>query len=225
MSQSECQPGPLLPRLCFISADVDDRGPVVLTWRTSSHLRRAGALGIAGGVLTLAIAAAVLADQRPTHSHLHANSVTTQTSVQSVTRPPQETHPAPAPPAPTTSVRLPGRVATSAFKPARRAHTTLQLLWPFTSEAAVLEWETAYRTGGHQPWHASPCDTASLFVEAVLHQPTPVEDSCTIRGDQARVQLRQAGQPPATRTVTIIRLLRIGVDPGGWVVVGPPAAE
>ncbi|MFC8503055.1 hypothetical protein ACFUC1_11870 [Pedococcus sp. NPDC057267] len=99
------------------------------------------------------------------------------------------------------------------------------MLWPFTTESAVLAWETAYRAGGHQPWHLSACETAAAFAQVVLHLSGPVVDRCEVHGDQAKVLVRQSAEPTVSPHDTTIRLLRIGTNPGGWTVVAAPAAK
>jgi hypothetical protein len=95
------------------------------------------------------------------------------------------------------------------------------MMWPFTSASEVRAWEASYRQGGHQPWHTSPCDTASSFLRSVLAYSDVTEIArCEIRGDQAWVT---AGYPVEGRVIptgAAIHLARIGSDPGGWVVIG-----
>jgi hypothetical protein len=95
------------------------------------------------------------------------------------------------------------------------------LLWPFTSSAEVAVWEASYRAGGHQPWHASPCDTASSFVQYVLAYSDVTEVAeCKIRADDAWVTVGYRGEGRVIAIGATIHLVRIGSKPGGWVVVG-----
>jgi hypothetical protein len=95
------------------------------------------------------------------------------------------------------------------------------LLWPFTSARQVTDWEASYRDGGHQPWHASPCETASSFVQYVLgfNEVSQIA-SCQISGSDAWVTPGYHGQDGVDPTGATIHLIRIGSHPGGWVVVG-----
>jgi hypothetical protein len=95
------------------------------------------------------------------------------------------------------------------------------LLWPFTSSAEVAIWEASYRADGHQPWHASPCETASSFVQYVLGYSDVTEVAeCTIRAGDAWVTVGYPGEGRVNAIGATIHLVRIGSNPGGWVVVG-----
>ena len=95
------------------------------------------------------------------------------------------------------------------------------LLWPFTNKREVVRWEASDREGGHQPWHTSPCDTAGSFVRFVLAYSDVSEVArCEIRGDQAWVTAGYPGEGRVIPAGATIHLVRIGNNPGGWVVVG-----
>jgi len=95
------------------------------------------------------------------------------------------------------------------------------LLWPFSSAGQVTDWEASYRTGGHQPWHASPCVTASFFVRYALgFDEVSRVAGCWISRDQAWVTLGYDGQDGVDATGATIHLVRVGSHPGAWVVVG-----
>ena len=95
------------------------------------------------------------------------------------------------------------------------------LMWPFTTEREVVRWETSYSEGGHQPWHTSPCDTAGSFVRFVLGYSDVTEVArCEIRGDQAFVTVGHPGEGRVIPAGATVHLVRVGSNPGGWVVVG-----
>jgi hypothetical protein len=96
------------------------------------------------------------------------------------------------------------------------------LLWPFTSAAQVRQWEVGYREGGHQPWHASPCETTLSFVRFTLAYSDVTDVArCDVRGTQAWVSVGYSYERGRVNAAgATIHLVRIGSHPGGWVVVG-----
>lgn len=192
----------------------------------SRKVGRSGAVAIT--VIVLVLTAGVVwavADRGPTRAHATVVPTTTRTVVSSAapTRTGAlERSVAPAHATSSGPITRQSAPRRSAPRPTavRRAPERPRLLWPFTTQNAVLQWEAAYREGGHQPWHTSACDTGELYARYVLALANPTVDTCTVRGDQAWVRVTAAEQQPPTRRTVTIHLLRVGNDPGGWVVTG-----
>lgn len=134
---------------------------------------------------------------------------------------------APAPtvtqPGPTVTVTAtpePSATATSSTP----AHRTFryQPLWPFTSEGAAAAWQQAYRSGGKQPWHLDPAQTALSFTTGFLDfGEIDLVVAKSVRGDEAYVSVgyRAEGNPPSVAAVIHLARLGQGAD-APWEVVG-----
>ncbi|WP_345380999.1 hypothetical protein [Pseudonocardia yuanmonensis] len=96
-----------------------------------------------------------------------------------------------------------------------------QFLWPFVDADEVAEWQNAYRSGGHQPWHLDAGATALGFAAALdLVGVDRVTSSDTV-GEQAWVGVGYALPDDRTATAAIVHLARFGPGPdAAWVVVG-----
>jgi hypothetical protein len=96
-------------------------------------------------------------------------------------------------------------------------------LWPFADGQQVRAWETAYLSGGHQPWHLSAQQTALAFARGYLHY-TEIDrvTGTTISGAQARVAVGHR-IPDGGRlgTAAVVHLVRFGAGRyAPWEVVG-----
>ncbi|GAA2806918.1 hypothetical protein [Kribbella solani] len=131
-------------------------------------------------------------------------------------------------PSPGTTVTQPGPTVTVTTSPkpapSTPVHRTFryQPLWPFTSEAAAAGWQQAYRSGGQQPWHLDPGQTALSFTTGFLQfDEINLVVSQSVQGDEAYVSVgyRPEQNPPAVAAT--IHLARLGQgDDAPWEVVG-----
>ncbi|MFG1912295.1 hypothetical protein [Kribbella sp. NPDC048928] len=97
-----------------------------------------------------------------------------------------------------------------------------QPLWPFTSEAAAAAWQQAYRSGGKQPWHLDPAQTALSFTNGFLQfGEISLVVSSSVKGDDALVSVgyRAERNPPSVAAVIHLARLGQGAD-APWEVVG-----
>lgn len=98
---------------------------------------------------------------------------------------------------------------------------SLQPAWPFTTLAQAQEWERAYRSGGHQPWHLDPAQTALSFTRDYLgFKKIDRVSSHTVSGRHARIGVATT-VPEGSGTAAVIHLVRYGSGPDApWEVVG-----
>jgi hypothetical protein len=106
--------------------------------------------------------------------------------------------------------------------PSAPAAFSFQPLWPFAGPADAADWQQAYRSGGHQPWHLDPAATAVAFSRGYLGY-TDVERATgrTVSGSQAWIGVGASRPDGSTATAAVVHLARIGT--GGdapWEVVG-----
>ncbi|MET7617961.1 hypothetical protein [Streptomyces sp. NPDC005408] len=96
----------------------------------------------------------------------------------------------------------------------------LQPLWPFATLAAAQAWERDYHSGGHQPWHLDPDQTALSFTQGYLGFKDIGRISAhTVSGRQAHIGVALSG--PESSTAAVIHLVRYGTGPDApWEVVG-----
>ncbi|MEU9775055.1 hypothetical protein [Streptomyces sp. NPDC047968] len=150
-----------------------------------------------------------------------ATSASTATpAAASPTASPPDASPSPAPsgtgpssPAPPSATADPGGVPPLGSR-------GLQPLWPFTTPAQAEEWQRAYRSGGHQPWHLDAEHTALAFTRDYLGF-TEIDriTSRRISGRDARIGVAPTG--PEGGTAAVIHLVRYGAGPDApWEVVG-----
>jgi hypothetical protein len=95
-------------------------------------------------------------------------------------------------------------------------------LWPFTSVAQAQNWQTAFRSGGQQPWHLDVEQTALTFTRNHLGY-TEVDriTSRAVHGADARIGVGWSSPNEATATVAVLHLIRLGAGQDApWVVVG-----
>lgn len=141
---------------------------------------------------------------------------------------------APETSAPSQSRTTPRPEASSAATPgATQAPTTptardtpplgsrsLQPVWPFATLAQAQAWERTYRSGGHQPWHLDPDQTALSFTRDYLgFKEIDRVSSRRVSGRHARIGVAPTG--PEGGTAAVIHLVRFGTGPDApWEVVG-----
>ncbi|MFD9971707.1 hypothetical protein ACFWYA_26815 [Streptomyces sp. NPDC059011] len=135
-------------------------------------------------------------------------------------------------PSPTTSEGSPPTAAspTSSPTPAVPTQTpnavpplgswSLQPVWPFTTLAQAQAWERSYRSGGHQPWHLDPDQTALAFSRDFLgFVEIDRVTSSKVSGRHARVGVAPSGTEGGTAAV--IHMVRFGTGADApWEVVG-----
>lgn len=119
-------------------------------------------------------------------------------------------------PKPSTSKPSP-----TASTPAHRAFR-YQPLWPFPSEEAAAAWQQAYRSGGKQPWHLDPAQTALSFTTGFLDfDEIDLVVAKSLRGDEAYVSVGYRADKNPPSTAAVIHLARLGQgDDAPWEVVG-----
>ncbi|WP_327635205.1 hypothetical protein OHB24_35155 [Kribbella sp. NBC_00482] len=136
-------------------------------------------------------------------------------------------------PAPSATVTQPGPTVTVTATPkptSSRTSTTspdhrtfrYQPLWPFTSETAAAAWQQAYRSGGKQPWHLDPAQTALSFTTGFLgFDEIGLVVSKSVRGDEAFVSVGYRADQNPPSVAAVIHLARLGQgDDAPWEVVG-----
>jgi hypothetical protein len=111
-------------------------------------------------------------------------------------------------------------VAAGAADPTRSGG--LLPVWPFTTTAQVRQWQVAYRSGGHQPWHLDAGQTALAFTRG--HLGYEEVDRITVRSiKNGDAHIGVGWQEPGSRdaTVAVLHLIRFGSGADApWVVVG-----
>jgi hypothetical protein len=98
------------------------------------------------------------------------------------------------------------------------------MLWPFRSVPEADQWLNEAAPEGHQPWHASPEDTALGFTQGYLgFTEIGLVTSTDIRADEAWIGVGYDVEPGGAgpSTAAVIHLLRMGNQPDSpWEVVG-----
>ncbi|WP_324984354.1 hypothetical protein [Streptomyces sp.] len=142
---------------------------------------------------------------------------------------------APVTSAPSPSPTTPGPSAPSTTTPPSTAAPTTpapggsapafslggyQPLWPFATLAQAQAWEREYASGGHQPWHLDPGQTALSFTRGYLgFREIDRVSSRRVSGAHARIGV--AGSGPEGGTAAIVHLVRYGTGTNApWEVVG-----
>jgi len=88
--------------------------------------------------------------------------------------------------------------------PARRVYK-YQAVWPFVSEAKAAQWQQAYRSGGHQPWHLDPAQTALSFTRGFLKFGEINRiTSRSVRGDEAYIGVGYRAETGATFVAAVV---------------------
>jgi hypothetical protein len=95
-------------------------------------------------------------------------------------------------------------------------------LWPFRSVAEAAQWQAAYRSGGHQPWHLDGEQTALNFTTGYLGF-AEIDRVVwrSVRGREARVAVGYATDGSPHTVAAVLHLARIGTgQDAAWEVVG-----
>jgi hypothetical protein len=97
-----------------------------------------------------------------------------------------------------------------------------QPLWPFAGPTDAAAWQSAFRTGGHQPWHLDASLTALSFTRTYLGY-TNVDKAIAVRssGPDAWVTVgfdNPTGQPVTSAVLHLARL-DSGMD-APWEIIG-----
>ena len=124
-------------------------------------------------------------------------------------------------PTPSASRPSPARTNVSPTPTATVRPFAYQPLWPFSSAADATAWQRSYRSGGQQPWHLDPEQTALSFTTGYLGF-TEVDRvvSSSVSGDQARIGVGYQAEGRLAHAATL-HLVRIGQGPDApWEVVG-----
>ncbi|TCC24763.1 hypothetical protein [Kribbella speibonae] len=134
----------------------------------------------------------------------------------------------PQAPGPTVTQTGPTVTVTATPKPSQTtstpAHRTFryQPLWPFTSEEAAAAWQQAYRSGGTQPWHLDPAQTALSFTTGFLDfEEIDLVVAKSVRADEAYVSVGYRAEGNRPSVAAVVHLARLGQgDDAPWEVVG-----
>jgi hypothetical protein len=201
-------------------AEIEARGAAR---RHALHVRRRTATWTVIGLVAVAAAAAIAL---PVLSYQPSHRVTTKPATGG-----SQATPAPRLPASFVTTTVPTTAPGTTTAPTTAPPTTFATagfvfgyppIWPFRTLAEARAWETAFRSGGQQPWHLDPGQTALSFTDGflgyteinkVVHQ--------TVGTTEARVavgfDLPNGGQS----TAAVIHLVRFdaGAD-APWEVVG-----
>jgi len=176
-------------------------------------LAAAAVVAVAAG--TIGVVEATRADRAqpgktPTPSPIVATPTPTPTPPASTTPTPTTTPTTSPTPTPTPTQSAPG-----AFE------LGYQPLWPFANLADAKEWQASYRSGGHQPWHASATATAQAFVISLGFTEIDTITSQRTDSDGAHIGVGYVDPNGTKRTAAVLHLVRFGTDTDSpWEVVG-----
>jgi hypothetical protein len=94
-------------------------------------------------------------------------------------------------------------------------------MWPFATLTEAQAWEREFRSGGHQPWHRDPAQTALSFTQGYLgFKEIDRITSRKVSGSDARIGVGRSGPEPGG-TAAVVHLVRYGTGPDApWEVVG-----
>jgi hypothetical protein len=181
----------------------------------------------AAAVAALAIGTSIALTVTSDH-HRHAQPATPSTNA---TLPsPSLPHQSPTTGAPTS----PGPAASTTAPPATTAPPSAtpapgpayvfgyQPLWPFADLASAKAWQAAHRSGGHQPWHLDPGQTALSFTQGYLGlTEINLVTSTRATADGTFVGVGYRDLNGGTHTAAVLFLVRFGSDSDSpWEVVG-----
>jgi hypothetical protein len=128
-----------------------------------------------------------------------------------------------APTAPASGASGPSRASSSVAAPGVPLLAQGYVaLFPFAGLRDAQQWERAYRTGGHQPWHLDAGATAVAFARGYLGF-TGVDRVTSRRTGTDGAHVGVGYRNPAGRlaTAAVLHLMRFGVDAEApWEVVG-----
>jgi hypothetical protein len=97
-----------------------------------------------------------------------------------------------------------------------------QPLWPFRTAQEAADWQASYRSGGHQPWHLSPSESALSFTRGYLGY-TDIDLVTATRTDAAGAHVSVGYLTPNNdkHTAAVIHLFRWGSGSDApWEVAG-----
>jgi hypothetical protein len=120
-----------------------------------------------------------------------------------------------------TSTTAPETSTTSAAPGDPSTHGN-QPLWPFRTAQEASDWQASYRSGGHQPWHLSPSESALSFTRGYLGY-TEVDLVTATRTDTAGAHVSVGYLTPNNdkHTAAVIHLFRWGSGSDApWEVAG-----
>jgi hypothetical protein len=190
------------------SAPGADRTPVVLApqWRRRwlpPLLAAAAVVAVAAG--TIAVVATVRVDRaQPAHTPTPAPPTSAARTESPAVSPTAEPTPSTTPSAPV------------------RFDLGYQPLYPFATIADAQAWQASYRSGGHQPWHLDPGETAQSFTRGKLGF-TDFDTVTSSRIDERGAHIGVGYLDPngAPHTAAVLHLVRFGTDTDSpWEVVG-----
>ncbi|MFF3286985.1 hypothetical protein [Streptomyces sp. NPDC003023] len=97
----------------------------------------------------------------------------------------------------------------------------LRPMWPFATLAQAQDWEREFRSGGHQPWHLDPEQTALSFTRHYLgFEDIDRVTSRSVGAREARIGVGLSGTE-STGTAAVVHLARFGTGSDApWEVVG-----
>jgi hypothetical protein len=102
------------------------------------------------------------------------------------------------------------------------AHFGYLPLWPFAGQADADAWQSAYRSGGRQPWHLDAGQTALSFTQGYLgytHVDQVVHVSAAAQQSWVSVGFDNPNGQPVISAV--LHLVRLGTGTNApWEVVG-----
>jgi hypothetical protein len=185
------------------------------------HIRRRNGVRAAIGLLAAAAVAIVgvpLLRNQPVHRV--RTTPATSPATGPVPGPAPTAGPAPVVTAPGPTISLAPPATTTTAPPTVVFHYTP--LWPFRTQAEALAWEAAYRSGGQQPWHLDPGQTALSFTDGYLGF-TAINKvvTQTVSATEAHVAVGFATSNGQSSTAAVIHLVRFGTGPSApWEVVG-----
>lgn len=185
--------------------------------RISSAARRRAALALTVPLLAVATACGSGSGTHPSQSP--TTPIPTSSSASSPTTG------SPTTGNPTATGTVPGTTPPSSATPTAPLGSPVNLpLWPFATLAQAQAWESAYASGGHQPWHLDAGQTALAFTQGYLgFADIGRVTSTTVSGRDAHIGVGYStpATPPSTATAAVIHLVRYGSDSGApWEVVG-----
>ncbi|GAA4551146.1 hypothetical protein [Pseudonocardia xishanensis] len=122
---------------------------------------------------------------------------------------------------PATSTAPPPSTVPPAATPTTTPTFRFQALWPFADEAEAARWQSAYREGGHQPWHLDPGDTALGFAGALGLTGIDRVTSTEAGADEAWIGVGFALPDGRPTTAAVVHLARLGTGTDApWEAVG-----
>lgn len=181
------------------------------------HIRRHSGMRVGLGLVA---AAAIALVSVPLLRHQPAHRVRTTPA----TSPTPAPRPAPivTSPGPTISLGPPPTTSSAPTTVPPAASFRYAPLWPFGNQAEAQAWQAAFRSGGQQPWHLDPGQTALSFTDGYLGF-TAINKVLrqTVGATDAHVAVGFATANGQSSTAAVIHMVRFGTGPSApWEVVG-----